>query len=324
MHERGRQEGSDCDGDIDQDALERLESMQRQRIMEMFGYDAEEENAMLRAKKEERAPQVDLRAKKKARVQKPTSLPSEPRDQPVRSELPRFDGKGTRPVRHQTASEQTALKPKTSENFMSSKVSKVHGGEEKSSGVIRGRKLRKETGDEDFISTARIVEELGASMFAGRKRRAWEEKKLKAMGAKGPKKQKVPYDILMRRNKKIACVAAASLGLPDMAQETGGAGGEAGSRVRHEAQGRQEEAQGQDRPLPQLRRRLERPAAADQTWEREGEIAREVRLSTLLTRLHCSPARRAPRSCGCPPPTAACRRSDPLPGGCAALPPRST
>ncbi|EKX52659.1 hypothetical protein GUITHDRAFT_133693 [Guillardia theta CCMP2712] len=201
------------DAEVDQDALERLERMQRERIMEMFGYDAEEENAILRAKSESKSTKVQPKqaqplSSKKPKVQSSSSVRVSGPSEPVRNELPKFDGKGSRPsrpVKVSRESEATTSRPKASENFMSSKVSKVHGGEEKaSSGVIKGRTLKRKTGDDEFISTARIVEELGASMFAGRKRRAWEAKRLKEMGAKGPKNQKVPYDILMRRKKKMA------------------------------------------------------------------------------------------------------------------------
>jgi len=78
--------------------------------------------------------------------------------------------------------------------FMSSNVSKVHRSADLASAKepLRGRKFRKETPDADFVSTARIVEELGASRFEGKDKKKWELKRLKAMGAKAPKNEKVP------------------------------------------------------------------------------------------------------------------------------------
>ena len=77
--------------------------------------------------------------------------------------------------------------------FMSSNVSKVHRNADHASAQepLRGRKFRKETHDADFVSTARIVEELGASRFEGKDKKKWELKRLKAMGAKAPKNEKV-------------------------------------------------------------------------------------------------------------------------------------
>ena len=77
---------------------------------------------------------------------------------------------------------------------MSSNVSKVHRSADLASAKepLRGRKFRKETPDADFVSTARIVEELGASRFEGKDKKKWELKRLKAMGAKAPKNEKVP------------------------------------------------------------------------------------------------------------------------------------
>eukprot|EP00802_Teleaulax_amphioxeia_P021925 Tamp_22323.p1 GENE.Tamp_22323~~Tamp_22323.p1 ORF type:complete len:326 (+),score=100.52 Tamp_22323:73-1050(+) len=242
--------GAVDDSAIDESALARLEALQKRQMMDMFGFDYDQEEADKAAKRQKLAEEKEQKRKDKAArllaaqeaagrqkkkkkkhgLQQPHSAAGRGGDRGEQGRVggaangsrnaagrngldwfaaevgsvaragagglssPSPSAGGSARVREERAAELERERAA----FMSANVSKVHrnADEAASAEPLRGRKFRKETADADFVSTARIVEELGASRFEGRDKKQWELKRLKALGAKAPKNEKCPIFIL--------------------------------------------------------------------------------------------------------------------------------
>ena len=213
---------------IDEESLARLEAMQKRQMIDVFGFDYEKEE-------EERAKRKELEAAERTKsrlaheaTSAGTDIPSRRKKKKGRtvdsagaggSEDAEAMGwaRGGRKRSVEMFGEEFGISvPKCSgasvagaerkqfdrpENerergtFMSSKVTNIYGAEHRHE-ELRGRKFRRDRNDDELGSTARMVEQLGASMFVGREKKAWELKRLKALGAKAPKNEKTPIFIL--------------------------------------------------------------------------------------------------------------------------------
>jgi hypothetical protein len=222
------------DAGIDEGALARLEALQKQQMKDMFGFDydqEEQEKADRRQRflEEQEQKRQDRLMRAVAPAQEEGKKRKRRKGQPGQTGQNVNEARGKEPggqdagrerrgnlfgeefgLSQRASAGMTATSVAAAErlrldrakelereraNFMSSKISKLYDPEKKEE-VVRGRKFRKETGDTEMISAARIVNEVGASSFVGREKKAWELQRLKALGAKAPKNEKVPIFIL--------------------------------------------------------------------------------------------------------------------------------